>query len=119
MESRPALAPRRSPALLAACARIRTSPVWIVAIALLLRVIWIVIGHTYRFKSTDDNFGFGWEMGRIGAAIASGHGFSNPFGPATGPTAWEPPLYPYLVASVFKVFGVYSQATAFVLLTLN
>jgi len=98
---------------------VRTSPFWMVAIALSLRVAWIVIGHTYKFKSTDDNFGFGWEMGRIGAAIASGHGFSNPFGPATGPTAWEPPLYPYLVAGIFRVFGIYSQASAFVLLTIN
>ena len=70
--------------------RIRASPSWIVAIALLLRVGWIVIGHTYKFKSADDNFSFGWEMGRIAASLASGHGFSNPFGPATGPTAWEP-----------------------------
>jgi 4-amino-4-deoxy-L-arabinose transferase-like glycosyltransferase len=84
-----------------------------------LRVGWIVLGHTYRFKSTDHNFGFGWEMGRIGAALASGHGFSNPFGPATGPTAWEPPLYPYLIAGVFQVFGTYSRMSAFVLLTLN
>src|SRR5579864_9180749 len=37
-------------------ARIRTSPRWIVGIALLLRVGWIVIGHTYKFKSTADNF---------------------------------------------------------------
>ena len=95
------------------------SPGWIVAIAFLLRVGWIVIGHTYRFKSSDDNFGFGWEMGRIGASLASGHGFSNPFGPTTGPTAWEPPLYPYLTAGVFLVFGIYSKASAFVLLTLN
>jgi 4-amino-4-deoxy-L-arabinose transferase-like glycosyltransferase len=98
---------------------IRASPRWIVAIALLLRVGWILIGHTYKFKSTDDNFSFGWEMGRIGASLASGHGFSNPFGPATGPTAWEPPLYPYLTAGVFLVFGIYSKASAFVLLTLN
>jgi hypothetical protein len=98
---------------------VRASPFWMVGIALCLRVAWILIGHTYRFKNTDDNFGFGWEMGRIGAAIASGHGFSNPFGPTTGPTAWEPPLYPYLVAGVFKVFGIYSQASAFVLLTIN
>jgi 4-amino-4-deoxy-L-arabinose transferase-like glycosyltransferase len=100
-------------------ARIRSSPAWIVVIALLLRVGWIIIGHTYRFKSTDDNFSFGWEMGRIGASLASGHGFSSPFGPATGPTAWEPPLYPYLTAGVFLVFGIYSKASAFVLLTLN
>src|SRR5208282_5660135 len=94
-------------------------PFWIVAIALFLRVGWIVLGHTYRFKDTDDNFGFGWEMGRIAASLASGHGFSNPFGPPTGPTAWEPPLYPYLTAGVFLIFGIYSKAAAFVLLTLN
>jgi len=98
---------------------ILTSPRWIAAIALLLRVGWIIIGHTYRFKNTDDNFSFGWEMGRIGASLASGHGFSSPFGPPTGPTAWEPPLYPYLTAAVFLVFGIYSKVSAFVLLTLN
>src|ERR1022692_3743296 len=122
MESRPAVAASRADSaspLVAAWARIRTSPGWIVAIALLLRAGWIVIGHTYKFKSTDDNFGFGWEMGRIGASLASGHGFSSPFGPATGPTAWEPPLYPYLTAGVFLVFGIYSKASAIVLLMLN
>jgi 4-amino-4-deoxy-L-arabinose transferase-like glycosyltransferase len=110
---------RPSGALSTTWARIRNSPFWIVAIALFLRVGWIVLGHTYRFKDTDDNFGFGWEMGRIAASLASGHGFSNPFGPPTGPTAWEPPLYPYLTAGVFLIFGIYSKAAAFVLLTLN
>src|SRR6202789_4259172 len=98
---------------------IRTSQFWMVAIGLFLRVGWIIAGHTYRFKPAENNFGFGWEMGRIGAAIASGHGFSDPFGAATRPTAWEPPLYPYLTASVFHFFGIYSHASAFVLLTIN
>ena len=88
-------------------------------IALFLRVGWIVVGHTYKFKAIDNNFGFGWEMGRIGAAIASGRGFSDPFDAATGPTAWEPPLYPYVIAGVFHVFGIYSRASAFVLLSIN
>jgi 4-amino-4-deoxy-L-arabinose transferase-like glycosyltransferase len=99
--------------------RMRTSFLWMVAIALGLRIAWILIGHTYRFKNTDANFSFGWEMGRIGSSIASGHGFSNPFGPPTGPTAWESPLYPYLIAGVFKLFGIYSRASAFILLSLN
>jgi 4-amino-4-deoxy-L-arabinose transferase-like glycosyltransferase len=122
MESRPAQALDRASAsgrLNNVWTRLRTSPRWIVAIALLLRVTWIVIGHTYKFKSSDDSFGFGWEMGRIGASLASGQGFSSPFGPSTGPTAWEPPLYPYLTAGVFPVFGIYSKASAFVLLTMN
>jgi 4-amino-4-deoxy-L-arabinose transferase-like glycosyltransferase len=99
--------------------RIRASLPWIVGIAFALRLCWIVIGHTYRFKTTDNNFSFGWEMGRIAASIASGYGFSNPFGLQTGPTAWEPPLYPYLVAGVFHLFGTYSTASAFVLLSVN
>ena len=105
--------------LAATWTRIRASLPWVVGIAFALRLCWIVIGHTYRFKTTDNNFSFGWEMGRIAASIASGHGFSNPFGPQTGPTAWEPPLYPYLVAGVFHLFGTYSTAAAFVLLSLN
>lgn len=99
--------------------RIRASLCWIVVIAFILRVAWILIGHTYKFKAADDNFSFGWEMGRIGASLASGKGFSNQFGPATGPTAWEPPLYPYLIASVFRVFGTYTKLSAFVLLAFN
>jgi 4-amino-4-deoxy-L-arabinose transferase-like glycosyltransferase len=113
---------KRTPAydaILRVWTRVRNRPLWIVSIALFLRVAWIVIGHTYRFKSSDDNFSFGWEMGRIAASLASGHGFSSPFGPATGPTAWEPPLYPYLMAGVFQIFGIYSKASAFVLLMLN
>ncbi len=90
-----------------------------VAIGAFLRIGWIIVGHTYKFKTADHNFGFGWEMGRIGAAIASGHGFSNPFDATTGPTAWEPPLYPYLTAGVFHLFGIYSHASAFVLLSIN
>ena len=108
-----------SSAVLNAWTHIRRSLFWIVAIALLLRIGWIVAGHTYKFKTSDGNFSFGWEMGRIAASIASGQGFSSPFGPPTGPTAWEPPLYPYLTAGVFTVFGIYTKASAFVLLALN
>jgi 4-amino-4-deoxy-L-arabinose transferase-like glycosyltransferase len=111
--------PRKQNAFYLFWARVRCSPGWIVGIALGLRIAWIILGHTYRFKPTDNNFGFGWEMGRIGESLASGHGFSNPFDPPTGPTAWEPPVYPFLIAGVFKVFGIYTKAAAFVLLGLN
>ena len=95
------------------------SPWWIAGMALVLRLGWILIGHTYKFKPAPYNFNFGWEMGGIGASIASGRGFANPFGPPTGPTAWEPPVYPYLTALVFLAFGIYSKASAIVLLGLN
>ena len=92
---------------------------WMVILALALRLGLILIGHTYKFRTNDHNFSFGWEMGRVGRSLASGQGFSNPFDEPTGPTAWEPPLYPLLIAGVFKLLGIYSQASALVLLAIN
>ena len=97
----------------------RTSFFWMVFVAFALRFGWIVVAHTYRFKTFDDNFSFGWEMGRIGRSLVQGQGFSNPFSETTGATAWEPPLYPFLIAGVFKLFGIYTHASALVLLTIN
>jgi 4-amino-4-deoxy-L-arabinose transferase-like glycosyltransferase len=97
----------------------RTSLFWMSAIAFALRLAYILIAHTYKVKPDQNYFGFGYEMGRIGRAIATGRGFADPFGPATGPTAWEPPLYPYLIASVFKLSGIYTHASAFILLSIN
>jgi 4-amino-4-deoxy-L-arabinose transferase-like glycosyltransferase len=97
----------------------RTSPFWMVIVAFGLRLAYILLAHTYKFKPDQNDFGFGYEMGRIGHAIATGRGFADPFGPATGPTAWEPPLYPYLIAAVFKLTGIYTHASAFLLLTIN
>jgi asparagine N-glycosylation enzyme membrane subunit Stt3 len=99
--------------------RARTSFFWMVLIAFALRFGWIVVAHTYKFKTFDENFSFGWEMGRIGRSLAQGQGFSNPFSGATGATAWEPPLYPFLIAGVFRLFGIYTHASALVLLTIN
>ncbi len=97
----------------------RTSFFWILLIAFSVRVATILISHSYKFRTNDDNFSFGWEMGRVGRALAAGEGFSSPFNQRTGPTAWEPPLYPFLIASVFKLFGIYSHASALVLLIIN
>ncbi len=99
--------------------RIRTSLLWMVGIAFCVRALCIVVMHTYKFRVSDQNFSFGWEMGRIAASIASGQGFSNPMHDPTGPTAWEPPLTPFLIAGVFRLFGIYSHASSFVLLTIN
>jgi len=97
-------------------------PRWLwrlVLLSFLLQVAAIGITHQYRTRPEEDHFGFGWEMGRVGRSIASGEGFSNPYGDHTGPTAWEPPLYPYLMGGVFKLFGIYTYASAWVLLTIN
>jgi hypothetical protein len=62
---------------------------------------------------------FGNEVGWIARSIALHRGFSSPFYPITGPTALLPPLYPALLGLIFKVFGIYSLASAIVILFLN
>lgn len=99
--------------------RLRTSLFWMVTVAIALRVLVILAFHTYRFAPAGDHYSFGYEMGRIGRAIAQGKGFSNLYHGETGPTSWEPPLYPYLVGGIFKIFGVYTPRSAIVLLTIN
>lgn len=92
---------------------------WLLPLSLALQIACIGIFHQYRVRPGNDHFEFGWEMGRVARSIALGHGFSSPYEGDTGPTAWEPPLYPYLMAGVFKLFGIYSTASAWVLLTIN
>lgn len=92
---------------------------WMVITCFALHIAAIGIFHFNRFRTEDNHFGYGWEMGRIGQSIALGQGFSSPYGGSTGPTAWEPPLYPYLIGGVFKLFGTYSDASAWVLLSIN
>jgi len=111
--------PRNSGSLLGWWRRARTSFFWMVAIAFALRFGYILLDHTYKFKTLDNNFSFGFEMGRIGRALSTGQGFADPFDGQTGPTAWEPPLYPYLIAGVFKLAGVYTSLSALILLSIN
>ncbi len=95
------------------------SILFIVLIALLLRLAVITVGHTYRITPRRDHFQFGWEMGRLARSIAEGQGFSSPTDLPTGPSAWAPPLYPYILAGVFRLFGVYSALSAWVILVFN
>jgi 4-amino-4-deoxy-L-arabinose transferase-like glycosyltransferase len=95
------------------------SILFIVLIALFLRLAVITVGHTYRITPRRDHFQYGWEMGRLARSIATGQGFSSPTDLPTGPSAWAPPLYPYILAGVFKLFGVYSAVSAWVILAFN
>ncbi|HEX7158192.1 MAG TPA: glycosyltransferase family 39 protein [Edaphobacter sp.] len=68
---------------------------------------------------TIDHNEFGWEMGWTARSIVLGHGFGSPFLPWTGPTALVPPLYPYLLALIFRLLGLYTAKAALVTLSLN
>jgi 4-amino-4-deoxy-L-arabinose transferase-like glycosyltransferase len=82
-------------------------------IGLLLRVAGMVLFHTYSARLDFD------ESGHIAAALATGHGFSDPFGPGTGPTAWLAPAWPFLLSRYFVLFGAYSRAAIVAGLLLN
>ena len=84
-----------------------------------VRVLYMTLAHTYHVRTFQDHFQFAWEVGRIARALATGYGYADPFVGHTGPTAWSPPLYPLLIAGVFKIFGIYTPASAWVVLTLN
>src|SRR5882757_2997583 len=87
--------------------------------AFLVRVGYLTLAHTYRIRPFPDHFEYGWEMGRIARSLTTGHGYADPFAGHTGPTAWVAPLYPLLMALVFKLTGVYTLTSGWILLTLN
>lgn len=92
---------------------------WLLPLSFALQVAAIGVFHQYRVRPGNDNFEFGWEMGRVARSLAQGHGFSSPYEGNTGPSAYEPPPYPFLMAGVFKLFGIYTRASAWALLTIN
>jgi hypothetical protein len=79
----------------------------------------MTVARTYHFRPTDDHFAFGWEMGRLARAVATGYGYADPFTGHTGPSAWTMPLFPLVLAGVFKVFGVYTLRAAWVAVAIN
>ena len=80
----------------------------IMLVALVLR-----LNYMWQFQSIHPRQGvsvipFLFESGNIAHSLATGHGFSSPFRVDTGPTAWMTPLFPLLLAGIFRIFGVYT-----------
>ncbi len=95
------------------------SPWTMAAGALAIRLVVMSFTYTDRLDPARDHWTFGWETARVARSIASGYGFSSPYPEPTGPTALVPPVYTYLVAGVFRLFGTYTASSALVMLTLN
>ena len=99
--------------------RLLYSPLLIVAVAFVARVVSILLRHRYAIPAAYGHLFFGFEVGRIASALASGHGFSSPFPGPSGPTAWLGPVYPLMVAGVFKILGIYTTASALAIMVIN
>ena len=50
----------------------------------------------------------GWELSSIAISLFNGEGFANPYMITTGPTAHLPPIYPYLVSFIYRIYGLTS-----------
>ncbi len=85
------------------------------AAAFLLRIACLLWWKTYYIPSAPPFT----EVGRLIERIATGHGFSAPYGDETGPTAAFPPVYPYLGAMIYKLFGNFEIPTRIALLAFN
>jgi len=85
----------------------------IILAGFVLRIVGIFLFHTWRIDLAKD------ESANIAASLAAGHGFANPFGGHTGPTAWLGPVYPFLLSWVFKVFGTFTRVSVFAALVGN
>jgi 4-amino-4-deoxy-L-arabinose transferase-like glycosyltransferase len=60
------------------------------------------------------------EPSHIASALVSGFGFSSPYANVpVAPTAQQPPLYPFILAMIFRLFGKFSAASACVAVGLN
>ena len=61
----------------------------------------------------------GYETGRIARSLAAGLGYSSPLVAESGPTAWMTPLYPLLLAGVFKLFGIMTVTSFYVITAID
>jgi 4-amino-4-deoxy-L-arabinose transferase-like glycosyltransferase len=87
------------------------------SLALLIRliVVWRYV-HTIAWP---DFWTFGFEPSHIAAALVRGFGFSSPFTDHSGPTAWIPPVYPWIISLAYRLFGIYSAKAVGFMLALN
>lgn len=99
--------------------RLLRSPLVIAIVALVLRLAVLYVTW-HRAAPAAFTEPYGYETGSIARSIALGHGFSSPLPMVrTGPTAWFGPIYPYLIATIFKFGGIYSFRSHIVIQAMN
>lgn len=90
-----------------------------VFVALALRVVVACFVYKRFLNPTHGHMIFGWEIGQVAHSIVTGRGFANPYWVESGPTTLLTPVFPYLFAMVFIVFGAFTKASALAILGLN
>jgi 4-amino-4-deoxy-L-arabinose transferase-like glycosyltransferase len=99
--------------------RLSTSITLIFLVALGLRVAFLVYEAHVIPANVLAYVPFEQEVGSMAKSLAEGQGFCCLFRQPTGPTAWLVPVYPLLLAAIFKVFGVFTLASFYAAALLN
>ena len=99
--------------------KVATSLTFIVLVAMAARM---TFAWDQARKIPPDVLGvvpFQQETGNIAYSLAQGKGFGAVFRMDTGPTAWLAPVYPLLIAGIFKIFGIFTARAFFAAVFLN
>ncbi len=86
---------------------------------LVIRLVASAFAYTILLDPSRDHWEFGWETGRVAHSLALGQGFASPWPGTIGPTATVAPVYPLMLAGIFRVFGSFTAASALAILALN
>jgi hypothetical protein len=99
--------------------RLAASIIFIFLVALGLRAAFLVYEAHVIPANVLAYIPFEQEVGSVAKALAEGQGFCCLFRQLTGPTAWLVPVYPLLLAAIFKVLGVFTLASFYAAALLN
>jgi 4-amino-4-deoxy-L-arabinose transferase-like glycosyltransferase len=98
--------------------RILARSAFLIFFVTLIARLWVV--KQFLTASTWTNFYQYNEPSRIALSLVTGHGYSSPWAHTPLlPTAQQPPVYPLLLAAIFKLGGVYSHLSLWISLVLN
>jgi hypothetical protein len=88
-------------------------------VAFALRIAAMGMVQNWPVNATSPLWKSGLEIVNIASSLASGKGFSSPFGINSGATAWIAPVYPALAGALFRLLGQWSNASAIAILALQ
>lgn len=99
--------------------RFLAHPGTITVAAFLIRYVLLYYRAIHWPRPVSGIYEFGAETGRLAQSLATGKGFSSPLNADTGPSAWMTPLFPLLLAGIFKIYGIYTWGSFVVATSLD
>jgi len=93
------------------------NPLAILLVGVAFRIL--LIPYVLKWLGTPSNPFEGNEASHIAAHLVRGEGFASPFTDLAIPTAQQPPLYPWFMAGIFRLFGNFTRISLHVILAVN